>query len=160
MSWKTRTLQISAAASIAVATPLIASWEGLETKPYKDIAGVWTVCYGETNNIDFNKVYTKEECDKMLASRVPYYYNAAMGSVKVDIPITMRAAVTSFTYNVGPEAFKKSTMLKKINRNDLHGACDELDKWAYAAGMYVRGLAKRRAAEKQLCVAELKVKPI
>lgn len=138
-----------------MATGLIANWEGAETTPYKDIAGVWTVCYGETQNIDFDKEYTKEKCDKLLAQRVPVYYNAAMKHVEKDIPVTMQAAITSFTYNVGPEAFRKSTMLKKINRGDFWGACRELDRWAYAAGMWVRGLANRREAEKRLCVAEL-----
>ena len=68
----------------------------------------------------------------------------------------MRAAITSFTYNVGAEAFKRSTMLKKINKGDLWDACQELDRWAYVGRMWVRGLANRRAKEKELCVAEIK----
>lgn len=51
--------------------------------------------------------------------------------MKVDIPDTMRAAMYSFTYNAGTGAFRKSTMLKKINGGDLYGACDELWKWTY-----------------------------
>lgn len=153
MSFRTKALTGTAAASIAIATATIASWEGLETKPYFDVAGIQTVCYGETNVP--MKEYTEEQCRTMLANRVPEYYEAAMKNVEVDIPITMAAAVTSFTYNVGPDAFKKSTMLKKINKKDLWGACDELDRWVYAARMWVRGLANRREAEKRLCVAEL-----
>ena len=94
----------------------------------------------------------------MLATRVPDYYFSAMAHVKVDIPITMRAAITSFNYNVGPANFKTSTLLKKINRGDLIGACHELDRWTYVAGMYVRGLANRRKAEKCLCMAEIPVR--
>jgi lysozyme len=146
------------AASIALATPLIADLEGFQEKPYKDIAGVWTVCYGETRNIDTGRVYTRQECDSMLADSVPDYYTAAMAPInpEIDVPITMRAALTSFVYNIGGGAYRKSTMLKKINTGDLYGACQELDRWVYAARMYIKGLANRRAKEKLLCVAELR----
>ena len=145
---------ITAAATLAIATPLIASWEGVRTIPYTDIAGVRTVCYGETNDIE-EREYTHEECLALLREGVPDYYQFAMQQVDVDIPITMRAAITSFTYNVGPQAFKSSTMLKKINRGDLWGACDELDRWSYVGKMWVRGLNNRRKAERRLCIAEL-----
>ena len=157
MSLKTKSLQIAAAASIAIATPLIATWEGLETQAYKDIGGVWTVCYGETEKIQIGKIYSKEECDELLRARVPDYYTSAMRHVSRDIPITMRAAITSFVYNIGEGNWKKSTMLKKVNKGDLKGACEELDRWVYVARMYVRGLYNRRQREKQLCLAELPV---
>jgi len=35
----------AAAALIA----LVGAWEGKRNDPYRDIVGVWTVCYGETN---------------------------------------------------------------------------------------------------------------
>lgn len=158
MSARKKVLSAAAAAAIAVATPTIASWEGFRGEPYKDIGGVWTVCYGETEGVTPDKVYTKEECDAMLAERVPDYYFAATRHIQRAIPITMKAAVTSFTYNVGEGAFKRSTMLKKINKGDLHGACKELDKWSYVGSMWVKGLNNRRKAEYQLCVAELPVR--
>ena len=93
MSFRAKTLGITAMASIAIAGSMIASWEGLRTRPYRDITGVWTVCYGETKHIDVTRTYTKEACDRMLADRVPDYYNAAMGHIRDvdDVPVTMRA---------------------------------------------------------------------
>ena len=155
MSLRTKGLGVVAAASIAIATPTIATWEGFRAQPYKDIGGVWTVCYGETQGIDRNRTYTKQECDDMLASRVPYYYHSAMKYVETDIPITMRAALTSFNYNVGETNFKKSTLLKKTNKRDLWGACNELERWSYVGQMWVKGLNNRRKAEYRLCTAEL-----
>lgn len=155
MSFRTKGLGVIAAASIAVATPTIATWEGFRGQPYKDIGGVWTVCYGETENIDINRTYTKEECDAMLAKRVPDYYNGAMKHIDKDIPITMRAALTSFNYNVGEGNFSRSTLVKKVNRGDLLGACKELTKWSYVGKMWVKGLNNRRKAEYRLCTAEL-----
>lgn len=150
-----------AAVVLAIATPFIGGYEGLETKAYKDIGGVWTVCYGETEGVDRNSEYTKQECDEMLAARVPDYYNAFARNVENPdkLPITFKASITSFVYNVGEGNFKASTMRRKINAGDLWGACQELDRWVYVGRMYVRGLANRREAEKRLCVAEL-VKPI
>jgi lysozyme len=144
-----RKTALASLAAIAIATPLIGTWEGLETKPYKDIGGIITVCYGETENIE-NRAYTKKECDEMLEKRVPDYYHSAMKHVKVDIPITMAASITSFNYNIGPGNFSKSTMLKKINAKDFWGACEELDRWVYVGKMWVKGLANRRASEKRL----------
>ena len=141
------------AVAIALSTGLIATSEGLKTKPYFDIVGVQTVCYGETN-VEMIE-YSKADCLDMLNDRVPEYYKQAMAYIEYDIPATMAASVTSFTYNVGVGAFSRSTMLKKINMGDLWGACDEFDRWVYAGGMWVKGLANRREAEKRMCVAEL-----
>lgn len=157
MSFRTKALGFGAAATIAVgaiATPFIGDWEGLETKPYYDIGGVLTVCYGETENIE-NRTYTEQQCKQMLQNRVSEFHSKVMAKIDGDLPITMQAAVTSFAYNVGLGAFERSTLLKKINRGDLSGACQELDRWVYVGRTYVRGLANRRAAEKRLCLAEL-----
>lgn len=159
MSLRTKALGIGAAATIAVgaiATPFVAGWEGLETKPYYDIGGVLTVCYGETQGVE-RREYTPEQCKMMLQNRVMEFHSQVMAKVDAELPITMQAAVTSFAYNVGLDAFGRSTLLKKINRGDLYGACQELDKWVYVGHTYVRGLANRRASEKRLCVAELQV---
>ncbi len=159
MTLKNKALGLGAAATIAVAaiaTPLIGTWEGLETKPYHDIGGVLTVCYGETQGVE-DRIYTRQQCEHMLQERTKEFHAEVMNKVEVDLPITMQAAVTSFAYNVGIGAFSKSTLLKKINRGDLYSACQELDRWVYVGRTYVRGLANRRAAEKRLCVAELSV---
>lgn len=149
----------SAAAVLAIATPFIAGWEGLETRPYEDVGGVATVCYGETENVE-DRTYTPEECLEMLQARIPDYYAAAMHHVKVEMPITMQVAVTSFVYNVGEGAFRRSTMLRLINEGRLHEACEQLERWSYVGQMWVRGLYRRRKAEYKLCVAELPLRGV
>ena len=39
-----------AALALALAVPKIATYEGKKNDPYKDLAGIPTVCYGETRN--------------------------------------------------------------------------------------------------------------
>ncbi|AKJ74053.1 putative endolysin [Salmonella phage 36] len=52
-----------------MASPLIEEIEGVRYKPYKDIAGIWTVCHGITGkDVILGKEYTRRECDALLAS--------------------------------------------------------------------------------------------
>ncbi len=48
---------------------------------------------------------------------------AVDGMVKVLLGEYQRAALYSFTYNVGTGAFSKSTLLKRLNTGDVDGAC-------------------------------------
>lgn len=59
-------------------------------------------------------------------------------------------ALCSFVYNVGTGSYLGSTLRKYllIGRKDL--AADELPRWKYAGGKTVKGLVKRRQAEKEL----------
>lgn len=156
MSIKKTVITTASAASIAIATPMIASLEGYQAEPYRDIGGVWTYCFGETENVEFGKVYSEGECMSKLNQRVPDYYHSAKKHMTREVPITMMAAIISFNYNIGEGNFKKSTMLKLINQGKNWEACQELDRWVYVARMYVQGLANRRKIEKRLCVAELR----
>lgn len=152
-----KTVLAGGSIAVLIATPIIARLEGTSLTPYQDIGGVWTVCQGLTN-VEMT-TYTSEQCEAMLKREVADFWQFSMrqipNDIQAEVPITMQAAITSFTYNVGPEAFRKSTMLKKINKKDFWGACKELDRWVYVGRMWVKGLANRREAEKRLCVAEL-----
>ena len=59
-------------------------------------------------------------------------------------------ALASFAFNIGPTAFAKSTLAKKVNDGDFAGAADEFSRWTYAGGKFSQSLANRRAAEKDL----------
>lgn len=150
-------LTAGAIGTLAIAVPFIGEKEGLETRPYMDIGGVLTVCYGETEGVE-NRVYTEKQCETMLNSRVNEFHIKVMELSHpegLEMPVTMQAAVTSFVYNVGEGNFARSTMLKKIKRRDFVGACKELDRWVYVGRTFVRGLANRRKAEKELCMKDL-----
>ena len=59
-------------------------------------------------------------------------------------------AMTDFTYNVGCGAFRGSTLLKKFNAGDIAGAANEFMRWTYVGKVQVRGLIRRRTAERDL----------
>jgi len=59
----------------------------------------------------------------------------------------------SFAFNVGVEAFSKSTLLKRLNKKDYAGAKHEFKRWVYAGGRRLQGLVNRRNKEAHLFVS-------
>lgn len=138
-----------------IATGFIAGWEGLRTEAYLDPVGIPTICYGSTRGVQVGDVKTVQECKDLLTDELLIYLHAVDDYIYVPMPDTRRAALTSFAYNVGIENFKRSTMRKKMNQGDIRGACNELSKWVFAKGIKLRGLVRRREAERQLCLEGL-----
>ena len=158
---KTRSRLVKGGAVAAVAIALVGTWEGLRTKAYKDIVGVPTVCYGETRGVKMGDQYTVAQCKEMLREALAdFERQGLMRCVSQQhlarMPDELYVASLSLSYNVGTGAFCRSTMVKKINRGDYRGACNELPKWVKAGGRTVRGLVNRRRAERQLCLEGLK----
>ena len=141
--------------AITIAAVMLGNADGLEGRryyPYQDVVGVWTVCDGHTgNDIRRGHRYTDKECDVLLNDDLYKVANQIDPLIKVKIPVTTRAALYSFAYNVGSGAFGKSTLLKKLNSGDLPGACKELQRWTYAGGQQWKGLITRRDVEYEVC---------
>ncbi|WP_277850053.1 lysozyme [Moellerella wisconsensis] len=141
---------------IGLSVAMISLFEGVEHKPYKDVVGVTTVCYGHTgSDIVYGKTYTEEECLALLEKDLSKVRNGIDPLIKVDISDETRAALYSFTYNFGVGAFSRSTLLKKLNAGDIDGACNELNRWIYAGGKQWKGLITRREIEKAVCLGSL-----
>lgn len=154
---KNKIFAVIGAGAIAIASVMLQSLEGVEYKPYYDVGGVLTVCYGHTgSDIIKDKIYTESECHALLDKDLKRFGVQVDKLVTVDIPDTTRAALYSFTYNVGIGAFKRSTLLKKLNTGDVVGACDEMKRWIYAGGKKWQGLMNRREIEDEVCHLQLK----
>lgn len=157
-SLRNKLIAAAGGGSMLIATVFLGGHDGVEGRvyePYKDVAGVWTVCDGHTgNDIVKGKKYTDRECDRLLWNDLQPVKRSVDSLVKVPLGEYQRAALYSFTYNVGTGAFSKSTLLKRLNTGDVDGACEELRRWVYADGMKWRGLMNRRDMEKSLCLAE------
>jgi len=140
----------------SMAADLIAKLEGFSPTPYKDIAGRWTIGYGHLMQpgepftaIDHATALQLLQQDMASAS-------AAVDSL-VSVPLTpqQHAALVSFTYNVGVDAFRNSTLLRLLNAGDMQGAAQQFlvwDKYHSPAGQLLTspGLLARRQTEQQM----------
>lgn len=152
LTLKKRLIGAATAGAIAIATILIPSLEGVEYKPYRDVVGVLTVCYGHTGaDIIPGKIYTEAECKAMLNKDLVPFARSVERSVKVPTSEYQKVALISFSYNVGVKAFESSTLLKRLNAGDSAGACDEMRRWNRAGGKVWKGLINRREIEREIC---------
>jgi lysozyme len=141
------------AAAVLLAVPVTSAFEGLRTKPYKDPAGISTVCHGETERE--MRVYTRDECAMLLKARQGNDYAPAV--LKCVPAIASRrhafAASIDFAYNAGASAFCRSPMARKFNAGDWVGGCRAFaGYYVTAAGKRLAGLVRRREAERALCL--------
>lgn len=70
--------------------------------------------------------------------------------VKVRLTQSQFDALVSFVYNVGVEAFRTSTLLRKLNGADYVGAAAEFKRWKMGGGKVLPGLIRRRKREEEL----------
>lgn len=136
-----------------LALSFIPAWEGKTNEAIIPVAGdVPTICYGYTHGVEMGDVATDEECMEFLEEELAAALAFVDALVKVEISEYERAAYASFIYNLGSGRFKSSTMLRKLNAGDRVGACNEFPRWVYFQGRKLRGLVKRREAERELCL--------
>lgn len=129
---------------------LIKSFEGCKLEAYQDIKGIWTIGYGDTNNVQPGMKITQEEADDRLRNRLVEFETGISSCVKVSINENQFSALVCFSYNVGLGALKSSTLLKLLNDNKYSEASDQFLQWDKANGVVVSGLLRRRTAEKVL----------
>jgi lysozyme len=133
---------------------LIKEFEGFRATAYICPAGVVTVGYGTTrikgNAVQLGTTITTDEADVLLEEDLKKFEDAVNQNVRVEITQNQFDALVAFVYNVGAGNFKKSTLLKKINDEDFTVAADEFLKWNKAGGKVLKGLTRRRTAEREL----------
>ncbi|HII0620557.1 TPA: lysozyme [Salmonella enterica subsp. diarizonae serovar 50:r:z] len=121
--------------------------EGVEYYPYRDVAGILTVCVGHTGADIQMRTYTHDECMALLDSDLKPVYAAIKRLVKVPLTDYQRTALATFVFNTGTGAFTSSTLLKKLNAGDFEGARNQMQRWVFAGGEKWKGLMTRREVE-------------
>ncbi|EJF91697.1 lysozyme [Bartonella tamiae] len=135
----------------------IKQWEGLRLNAYRDVAGVWTIGYGHTAAAGEPKPkagmkMSEKEAETILIQDLTQYEQTVENAVTVTLNDHQFATLVSFTYNVGIGAFRRSTLLKKLNKGDYDAVPSELMKWVNAGGRKIKGLVNRRRAEGALWI--------
>ena len=130
---------------------MVKKYEGLFTKAYVCPAGVLTIGYGHTGpDVKPGQRITEAQAEQLLRQDMGKFEAAVKRQVKVPLTQGQFDALTSFTFNCGEGALKKSTLLKKLNAGDYAGAQAEFQKWNKGGGRVLPGLVKRRAEEAQM----------
>lgn len=139
------------------AEKIIAQFEGLRLKAYKDTAGVWTIGYGTTKNPDTGQkikegdTITKAKALDWLKKDTAAFKAGVEKLVKVPVNDNQLAALTSLAYNIGLTAFGRSTLLRYLNSNVAkEQVAAQFLRWNRSGGQIVRGLTIRRKLESDL----------
>lgn len=136
-------------------TQLISSFEGLALIAYQCPANVWTIGSGTTVYPSGQPVHQGDTCSLEQALAYKAYdlmrFSQLVNRV-VNVPLTQNQfdSLVSLAYNIGPHAFEASTLLKKLNVGDYYAAAEQFLRWDKSKGQILKGLVKRRAAEKKL----------
>ena len=129
---------------------LIKKFEGCELKAYQDSVGVWTIGYGHTKGVEEGQEITQDEAEEMLASELDEYEGYIRDMVECDLEQCQFDALVAWVYNLGPTNLRSSTMLKRLNANDLDDVPNQIKRWDKAGGKVLAGLVRRREAESLL----------
>ncbi|MEE8660819.1 Endolysin [Acetobacteraceae bacterium EV16G] len=139
-----------------IAFRLIAHFESCNLTPQQCLSGAWTIGYGSTCLPDGAPVQedspaiTQVQADILLTRMIIDIEQKIEVMTRVSLSPAQYAALTSFIYNVGDNAFSGSTLLRKLNEGDYQGAADQFLLWIHAGGVTLRELTRRREAERQL----------
>ena len=131
---------------------------GKRNTAYDDGVGVWTIGFGTTvypNSIKVMKgdTCTEAQAKTYMAHDLKKFEATVNKAVTVQLNKNQIDALVSLAYNIGTNAFSKSTLVKKLNANDIRGAADQFDVWVNAGGKRMQGLVNRRAREKALFIS-------
>lgn len=139
---------------------IIKEHEGWSAQPYRDPTGHWTIGFGHLikpgdpyhprGNV---KWISKEEGERLLVQDVATAENCIADTVNVTLNQSQFDALVSFIYNLGCNAFRRSTMRELINKGEFQKAANEFPRWVYSNGERLAGLENRRAMERQLFLA-------
>lgn len=136
------------------AVGLIAESEGLRLKAYRCPAGVWSIAYGETQGVKPGDTCTKEQADRWLLEDLQERAGAVGAMCTIDPSPAELGAMVSLAYNIGLEAFRRSTVLRQHNAGNRQAAARAFGLWNKArvngALVELPGLTARRARESAL----------
>lgn len=130
-------------------------FEGREYKAYPDPGSKdghpWTIGVGHTGPDVFKGlVWNDDKIDQAFENDCAKFEAAVNNLVTVTLNQFQFDALVCLVFNIGIQAFKDSTLLRKLNSGDYSGAGNEFLRWCRNDGKKMLGLYRRRMAEKLL----------
>ena len=136
----------------------IKAYEGLKLAPYKDISGFPTIGYGNRfyqngSSVKLSdKPLTIIEANELFNFHIEKFAGSVKDLLKFTPTIYQLGALTSLAYNLGITAFKKSSVLKTVNKNSLDFEAIEnaFNQYVFSKSVKIQGLINRRISEFKL----------
>lgn len=124
---------------------------------YRDIAGIWTICDGDTKGVSRHTRETDDGCLTRLERQLVEHAKGVLACVpQLNAPGRdyQRLAAVSLAYNIGVAGFCGSTVARRFRVGDFRGGCDAFRLWNKAGRplLPVRGLILRRERERAICL--------
>lgn len=135
--------------------------EGFVPRLYNDPAGYCTIAYGHlikkrrcdgSEPREFFPQVSEPRGTALLVEDMATAQYAVMTMVRDSASLTdgQYAALVDFTFNVGTENLRRSTLLRLVNARKYDQLPREWSKWVLAGGKTYPGLVTRRARELDL----------
>lgn len=129
---------------------LIAKYEGCRLEAYKCPAGVWTIGYGHTQDVQSGQKITQQQAISMLQSDARKYADYVNtykknGIISFSLNQNQFDALASFTYNCGPGNLKNL-----VSGRSAMEVADKLPAYNRGGGKVLEGLSRRRKEERDL----------
>jgi lysozyme len=112
------------------------------TKPAK-----WTIGWGHTATARPGLVVTEAQAVALKKIDLKEHEDSVKSAITVPLTQGQFDALVSFSYNLGANKFKKTTVVKAVNSKNIEKAKIELQKYNRAGGRVLAGLIKRRQSE-------------
>lgn len=135
---------------------LIKDFEGLRLTAYDDGVGVLTIGYGTTGRAGVGikpapgMTISEADAEHYLRLGLEKFAKQIRPMIKEHTNENEWAAFLSLAYNIGPSAFARSSALRHFNNGDKRAAANAILLWNKAGGKVLKGLKRRRAAERKL----------
>lgn len=133
---------------------LIKEFEGFSASIYLDAAGLPTIGYGHLLRSGEDKMFRRgishEAAIALLIKDVEASERAVLRLIQVPLTNGQFDALVSFTFNLGSGALQRSTLRRKVNREEHYDVPAEFGKWVWAGGKRLKGLIRRRRAEAEI----------
>lgn len=128
---------------------LIKRFEGFSRTVYFCPAGYPTIGYGHVvkDEEDFSAGIDEAQAEELLRQDAQIAERAVLRLINVPLTDGQFDALVSFNYNLGGGALQRSTLRRKINREEHAEVPEQFMRWVWAGGRKLKGLVRRRAAE-------------
>lgn len=121
--------------------------EGRRLEAYRDSVGIWTIGVGHTAAAGppvprAGLRITAAECDALFERDVGRFVRTVAQALPGPLPQNAFDALVSLSFNIGPAAFLRSTVLRRLRAGDREGAADAMLMWNRPAVLIPRRQAE------------------